>query len=357
MRPTKLYLAIFSLTLSLSPTINTFGQELQKKPTVSQWIKPTETGLFECQVVVPTELGHSIGLSNARVEITGANARKAVAITDEQGTAKIPGIIPGDYTLTVWAEGYVGWQSLHFLAQDDERFGNAPSQVVISPAAISLDLFEKMATPYVSSIPNLQDASNLDSTPKIVDISRVSYIPEIALVNGGLEGRLVARLATNEQLTTDGDVEGIENHLVFLIDSEDRVRQTVTKEKGEFFAENLTSGLYSIIVVGRGGISASRIEVVDPKEAATSQLINSDGKRFVSTIEVEQEFTMEITPDYDECGLPLVTDGFMLPPVGSSSGSTGGLIGPALLGTAAAVGTSAYTASAADSESTDLGGI
>lgn len=358
MRASKLYQAIFSIVFLFTPIASLFGQEIELRPTVSQWIKPSETGLFECQVVIPSEDGQSIGLSNARVEVTGHNARKAIAITDKAGIATIPGITPGDYTLTVWGKGYVAWQSLHFLALDDDRFGGTPSQAVITPAAIDLELFEKMATPYISGSPSLDE--NTDINPEATPSDKIKgvYMPEIMLTNGGLAGIIVAKIVTSEESLTSSEIGVAENHLVFVIDRDQHVRQTVTNEKGEFFAENVSAGLHSVIVVGRLGIVASRIVVIDPKDAATSQMINEQGKRYVASMEIEEKLRIELTPDYDDCGNPRVKDGGIIPPLAASSGgSTGNLIGTALLGTAAAVGTSAYTASAADSESTELGGI
>jgi hypothetical protein len=271
--------------------------------------------------------------------------------------AKIPGITPGDYTLTVWAEGYIGWQALHFLAQDDERFGAVPSQALVSPAMIAVDLFEKMATPYVRSIPNYEPQDAEVAIQSSLHEVKGAALPEVVMTNGGLDGKLVASNTTDAKLNSLEDSNVVENHLVFLIDDQDRVRQTVTDEEGQFYLENLSSGLYSVIIVGRGGIGASRITLIDPKATATSQITTVDGKRFVSAIELEEEFTMEISLDYDECGMPLTADGAILPLLGSSSGGTSNLIGTSLLGAAAVIGTSAYTTSTADSESTDPGGI
>ena len=357
MRATKLNLATIFLAFHCSVITQSFAQEAKIKPTVSQWIKPSEIGLFECQVIIPADIGHPVGLSNARVEITGPNALKAVATTDEHGVAKIPGITPGDYTLTVWAEGYIGWQALHFLAQDDERFGAVPSQALVSPAMIAVDLFEKMATPYVRSIPNYEPQDAEVAIQSSLHEVKGAALPEVVMTNGGLDGKLVASNTTDARLNSLEDSNVVENHLVFLIDDQDRVRQTVTDEEGQFYLENLSSGLYSVIIVGRGGIGASRITLIDPKATATSQITTVDGKRFVSAIELEEEFTMEISLDYDECGMPLTADGAILPLLGSSSGGTSNLIGTSLLGAAAVIGTSAYTTSTADSESTDPGGI
>ena len=64
---------------------------------------------------------------------------------------------------------------------------------------------------------------------------------------------------------------------------------------------------------------------------------------------------MEISPNYDDRGCPVVTVGIKLPFV--SGGGSGNLIGASLLGTAAVAGTSAYTTATCDSEATDPGGI
>ena len=154
MHPIKASVALLLLTTVIYPANQAEGGEGDLMPTVSQWIKPAETGLFECQVVSPEGLDHPLALRGARVEVTGKNSRKAIGITDENGIARIPGIQPGDYTLTVWAEGYVGWQSLHFLAKDDERFGKVPSLALVTPAAVSAEMFQNGGSLCFSFNPN-----------------------------------------------------------------------------------------------------------------------------------------------------------------------------------------------------------
>ena len=330
------------------------------KPTVSQWVQAAETGLFECQVVVPTDNGKSVALANARVEIKGANKRKAVAFTDEHGIARLPGISPGDYTLSVWSESYVGWQALHFIASDDDRFGTLPNQALVTPANISSDLFFKMASPYVAAIPELTNQADhtgetIESEDnKTLHTVKGVQVPELILRDGSVEGHLVATLKTDDIKQKDYSFEPVENTLVFIVDQQLRIHQTVTDEEGYFFIENATSGLQSIIVVGRNGIAASCLMIVDP--TLTTQVTTTDGKQFVTDLEPDSTFSLEIAKEYDERGLNSNEDGMLILPEGTSGGNTGNLIGASLLGTAAVIGTSSYTTATADSEGTDPGG-
>ena len=356
MRGIKSIVAASIIGLCFSQIDQASAENGIRKATVSQWIQPAETGLFECQVIVPPHLGKPTGLSNATVVVTGTNARKAEAVTDEQGIAKIPGITPGDYTLTVWAEGYVAWQSLHVIGMDDERFGKLPNQAVVTPAIVSLELFAQIVDPYVSSVPKLNsDTEEESSNPAAQQIKGVT-IPEVFMRNGGMEGQVVAPFLSRENVDEHKELNAVENHLVFLIDKDENLHQTVTDEEGQFFVQNLSAGIYSVIIVGRGGIGASSVDLLDPASNSTSLLSTTDGKRFVTTLEPEDSFTIEITPDYENLSvLAFAEQGAA--PTNSASAGGGNLIGAALLGTAAAVGTSAYTTSTADSESTDPGGI
>lgn len=353
--------SLLAVGFCILPTQDSFAEDTVIRPTVSQWIQAAETGLFECQVVVPTKNGDSVALSNAMVEIKGRSTQKAIGYTDEHGVVRIPGISPGDYTLSVWAEGYVGWESLHFVASDDDRFGTLPSQAIMTPASISADLFFKMATPYVSVIPELSNASeelneNGETTENLTQHSVKGIdVPEVLLRDGGIEGQLTSQLRTADPLEENYDFTPVENHLIFLVDQQQRIRQTVTDGEGRFSVENATAGLHSIIVVGRSGISASSLMIADPTQ--TTKLMTTDGKRFVADLESDSSFSLELSQDFDVSGLDSDQEGMMILPEGTSGGTTGNLIGASLLGTAAVIGTSAYTTATADSESTDPGGI
>ena len=357
MHPIKAFVALLLLTTVIYPASQAEGSEGDLMPTVSQWIKPSETGLFECQVVSPEGLDNPLALCGARVEVTGRNSRKAIGITDENGIARIPGIQPGDYTLTVWAEGYVGWQSLHFLAKDDERFGKVPSLALVTPAAVSTEMFLKMAAPYASASNKTDGPQAQSNKAENVPPRQVKGAPvtEVFLRRGSLKGQLVCPKATISIAEHLVDTVSVENHLVFLLDASEGIRQTVTDEKGCFSFENTLPGLHSIIVVGRGGIASTRFNAVDVNSTARGNMLNNDGLQFVSEHQPETKFTMEISPNYDDCGFPLVTDGIKLPFV-SSGGGSGNLIGASLLGAAAVAGTSAYTTATSDSEATDPGG-
>ena len=357
MHPIKASVALLLLTTVIYPANQAEGGEGDLMPTVSQWIKPEETGLFECQVVSPEGLDHPLALRGARVEVTGKNSRKAIGITDENGIARIPGIQPGDYTLTVWAEGYVGWQSLHFLAKDDERFGKVPSLALVTPAAVSAEMFQKMAAPYASASIQTEGLKAESNKSENLPHRQVKGAPvtEVFLRSGSLKGQLLCPKTTLSMPEHLVNTVSVENHLVFLIDSSEGIRQTVTDEKGCFSFENTLPGLHSIIVVGRGGIASTRLNAVDVNSTARTNLLTNDGLKFVSKHQPETKFTMEISPNYDDCGFPVVTDGIKLPFV--SGGGSGNLIGASLLGTAAVAGTSAYTTATCDSEATDPGGI
>lgn len=353
--------SLLAVGICTLPSQDSFADDTVIRPTVSQWVQAAETGLLECQVVVPTDNGKSVALPNARVEIKGANKRKAVAFTDDQGIARLPGISPGDYTLSVWSESYVGWQSLHFFASDDDRFGPLPNQAVVTPANISSDLFLEMATPYVSEIPELTNQSaHVSETINSAGNKRPHavkgvQIPELILRDGSVKGHLITTIKTDDIRQKDYSFAPVENTLVFIVDQQLRIRQTVTDEEGRFFIENAIPGLQSIIVVGRNGIAASSLMVVDP--TLTTQITTTDGQRFVTDLEPDSTFSLEIAQEYDACGLDSDQEGMLMLPEGTSGGSTGNLIGASLLGTAAVVGTSAYTTATADSESTDPGGI
>ena len=147
----------------------------------------------------------------------------------------------------------------------------------------------------------------------------------------------------------------VENHLVFLIDSSEGIRQTVTDETGCFSFENTLPGLHSIIVVGRGGIASTRLNAVDVNSTARTNLLTNDGLKFVSKHQPETKFTMEISPNYDDCGFPVVTDGIKLPlsaVVDQETSSVHRFWEPQPWREQAA-----YTTATCDSEATDPGGI
>ncbi len=349
-----------SLSLLTLLTATSLAEDAINKPTLSQWIKPAETGLFECQVLRPVGITNPTALQNALVELIASNGKRATGITDKNGIVKIPGISPGDYTLAVWGQDCVAWQAMHFVAQDDERYGNLPSLATIFPANISLTLFQKITDPYLLASPDLAKLkSKITAEENPSRETESDLLPQVARHDGGMKGRLTNPFISQSDEVQIGTTTPAENHLVFLVDEKGKIRQTVTDEEGSFFIANLEAQLYSIVIVGRNGLGASSVQLVDSAATSTS-MRTADGKYFVSIMEVESELTMEITPDRIECfDASLSLDGFALPPdqFGSSTGGGGNLIGAALLGTAAAIGTSAYNASNADSESTDPGGI
>ncbi len=346
---TKYFWMVAALaTVSFSISSGSVLGEATDHLTVTQWVRPSEPGVFEAQVVVPRGRGTMAAVQNAQVRLAGPDGFEARGVTDENGDVKIEGVEPGVYAMTVRAEGMVGWHAMHVVDPQQTGDGVLADKAVVSPALITAQQFNEMVKPYWENEYTLDDLTLQEvDVVKLVDQIRGNERSQVSRQANGLEGNVYAATTRKGVTPSAGELSSLEvaeNSSVILVRGRTEVARTVTGDSGRFFFPDLQPGVYSLVMANRDGIAAVSFELIDGADADNASLVSSDDKQFVRTGLFNSCFSCQVAPVC--CGEEFVMDPLPMDPGIAGGGGAagggggiggGGLVPAALLGAAASI--------------------
>lgn len=334
-----------ALMTALSVGSSAFGEAANSQLLLNQWIRQSEDGSIQGQIIVPETGGSALAVSPAAVALASESGIVSETTTGEDGSFEFADVAPGVYTIiSRGAKDFGAIVALHVVAFGDERASGLSSSIQVAAATVDFASVNSTLIRYLP--PNRLEASL--GTIGDVDVNAISQrvvgpaFHRVAQSNGGMVGQVYGTGAVGNALTPSTQSN------VFLFKNGIEVERLITDDSGRFEVASMEPGIYSALIVGSTGSGLVGFELVGDASRSFAN-VGSNGETLTSAVQegVASQFVLQLAPgdgvvdtyqgmgnvvsdtliSEDVVGEEIVDDGFGVPMGGGGFGGGGGGFG------------------------------
>lgn len=220
---------------------------------VHQWVGSSGDGVVTGRIVTPGKYGASVAVPDSAVTLSSMERNEFFAETtsDATGHFRFSDVPLGVYVLKAQTESTFACGVLHVI--DDETAQGVMS-VEIPAANLDRVTVQTAIMRYLSAYWKNDLRNSLPNESLVFNGTPL----RVATVGNGLNGRMM-----KDPWTGAADTN------VFLFVNGEEVARTITDGDGWFRVERLKPGTYAILGIGRHGLAASGLELIDTETLTT----------------------------------------------------------------------------------------
>jgi hypothetical protein len=334
-----------ALMAALSLSSSAFGEAANSQLLLNQWIRQSEDGSIQGQIIVPEAGGAALAVSPAAVALANDSGIVSETMTDEDGSFEFADVAPGVYTIiSRGAKDLGAIVALHVVAFGDERASGLSSSIQVSAASVD---FASVNSTLIRYLPPSRLESSLASIAD-VDVNAISQrvsgpaFHRVAQSDGGMVGQVYGTGAVGNALTPSTQAN------VFLFKNGIEIERLITDDSGRFEVTSMEPGIYSALIVGNTGSGLVGFELVGDAARSFANT-GANGETLTSAVQegVASQFVLQLAPgdgvvdtfqgmgdvvsdtvvSEEVVGEEIVDDGFGVPMGGGGVGGGGGGFG------------------------------
>ena len=268
-----------SVLLVLFVSFSSLG--LHADEFIHEWIEQDAAGDISGRVVVPGRYGSAAAVAGAKVTLRPYNKQTLLKkqFTDETGRFRFANITPGAYVLISESENTLACGVIHVLPHD-QGLGN--DEVEIPAATIDRVTVRTAVLRYLSA--RWDDNLRHDLPKSSLAFNGTPL--RVALIDKGVNGRLMR-----------DPWNGADQTNVFVFRNGLEIARTVTLDDGWFRVEQLEPGKYSILGVGRHGLCATGIQLIDTRAIHEENPTSDSERNLIAQAEnAPPAFALQLAP-------------------------------------------------------------
>ncbi len=272
--------------------VNVASAQFDAAPlTSNQWVQPTDAGTLVGRIVLPSGDGMAQAVEGASVLIASVDGGgvSGRAVTDDNGDFTITGVTPGVYSVISRAENAFARTVIHVIDSTADVGGRYPDLAEIASTDMSFEAVQatvlRYRPPSSERVITMANA-DLDALANRVINDETFRVEQF---DGGLNGQLYVAGADGPNLIPAPMTN------VFLMKNGVEVGRAITNQVGDFRIEVLELGNYSLLAIGREGMTAISFDLVAAADGDVARR-TADGKRLVAKSKAANAFGCQLDP-------------------------------------------------------------
>lgn len=238
-----------------------------------EWVRLDASGAVHGRVVVIESSERVAGRIDNKVILSRNGKILYETKSGSDGIFEIKGVAPGAYALQTVGDYTFAAFAIHILPASAEHLGSTLDVYASTIGDKARELLANAAVPADLELGQDVYYRNFDKDPIALD-RQFSKNHQVTLRNGSLVGR-VSRPGWSfaEQDLSDSVVK--------VLRSGEVIAQAAVDKDGYYKVEDLSAGIYDLLVAGGDGFAAFKFEAVEPIKAQQASK-SQDGVQFVS---------------------------------------------------------------------------